>query len=65
VIVAIHPAPTKQQKNRQVGLIRAGVVYELFWTNLPQDAFTAFDVVSLSLHRGAFETALAGGAPRA
>jgi hypothetical protein len=34
------------------------VVYELFWTNLPQSAFTASDVVSLYLHRGAFETAL-------
>ena len=58
VIVATHPAPTKKKKKRQVGLIRDGVVYELFWTNLPQDAFTASDVVSLYLHRGAFETAL-------
>jgi hypothetical protein len=58
VIVATHPAPTKQKKKRQVGLIRDGVVYELFWTNLPQSAFTASDVVSLYLHRGAFETAL-------
>jgi hypothetical protein len=57
VIVATHPAP-KKQKKRRVGLIRDGVVYELFWTNLPQSAFTASDVVSLYLHRGAFETAL-------
>lgn len=57
VIVATHPAPTKQKK-RRVGFIRDGVVYELFWTNLPQSAFTASDVVSLYLHRGAFETAL-------
>jgi hypothetical protein len=57
-IVATHPAP-KKQKKRRVGLIRDGVVYELFWTNLPQSAFTASDVVSLYLHRGAFETALA------
>jgi hypothetical protein len=58
VIVATHPAPTKPKKKRQVGLIRDGVVYELFWTNLPQSAFTASDVVSLYLHRGSFETAL-------
>ena len=58
VIVATHPAPTKEKKKRQVGLIRDGVVYELFWTNLPQSAFTTSDVVSLYLHRGAFETAL-------
>jgi hypothetical protein len=37
---------------------RAGVVYELFFTNLPQQAFTARDVVELYLHRGAFEPAL-------
>ena len=58
IIVATHPAPTKKQKKRQVGLIRNGVVYELFLTNLPQSAFTASDVVSIYLHRGAFETAL-------
>ncbi len=58
VIVATHPAPAKKQKKRQVGLIRNGVVYELFLTNLPQNAFTASDGVSLYLHRGAFETAL-------
>src|SRR6185312_6797574 len=58
VIVATHPAPVKKKKKRQVGFIRDGVVYELFWTNLPQSAFTASDVVSLSLHRGSFETAL-------
>jgi hypothetical protein len=58
IIVATHPAPTKKKKKRQVGLIRHGVVYELFFTNLPQSAFTASDVVSLYLHRGAFETAL-------
>jgi hypothetical protein len=58
VIVATHPAPTKKKKKRQVGLIRDGVVYELFLTNLPQRAFTASDAVSLYLHRGSFETAL-------
>ncbi len=36
-----------------------GIVYELFFTNLPQEAFTAADVVALYLHRGAFEPALA------
>jgi hypothetical protein len=35
------------------------VVYELFFTQLPQGAFTACDVVALSLHRGAFEPTLA------
>ena len=35
------------------------VVYELFLTNLPQGAFTAADIVALSLHRGAFENARA------
>lgn len=53
----IPPQPSAKKK-RQVGLRRSGVIYELFWTNLPQSAFTASDVVSLSLHRGAFETAL-------
>jgi hypothetical protein len=56
-IVATHPAPTKKTKKRPVGVIRDGVVDELFWTHLPQRAFTASDVVSLALHRGAFETA--------
>ncbi|HEY1351037.1 MAG TPA: hypothetical protein VGF67_15565 [Ktedonobacteraceae bacterium] len=58
VIVATHPAPAAKKKKRQVGIIREGVRYELFWTNLPQSAFTASDVGSLSRHRGAFDTAL-------
>jgi hypothetical protein len=37
---------------------RKAVVYELFFTNLPQAAFTASDVVAFYLHRGAFETVL-------
>jgi hypothetical protein len=37
---------------------RSGIVYELFFTNLPQQAFTAVDVVELYLHRGAFEPVL-------
>jgi len=56
VVVATHPAGT--QKSR-VGVTRAGVVYELFFTTLPQQAFTASDIVEVYLHRGAFEPALA------
>jgi hypothetical protein len=56
VVVATHPAST--QKSR-VGITRSGVVYELFFTTLPQQAFTVCDVVEVYLHRGAFEPALA------
>jgi hypothetical protein len=56
VVVATHPAGKKKSP---VGVTRKGVVYELFFTNLPQHAFTACDVVELYLHRGAFETTLA------
>jgi hypothetical protein len=56
VVVATHPATKKKSP---VGVTRAGVVYELFFTNLPQCAFTTRDVVELYLHRGAFEPALA------
>ena len=56
VVVATHP--TKETKSR-VGVTHDGVVYELFYTTLPQNAFTASDVVALYLHRGAFENALA------
>jgi hypothetical protein len=56
VVVATHPA---DKKKSPVGVTRAGVVYELFFTNLPQRAFTASDVVELYLHRGAFEPTLA------
>jgi hypothetical protein len=55
VVVATHPATEKKSR---VGRTRAGVVYELFLTALPQQAFTAADVVALYLHRGAFENAL-------
>jgi hypothetical protein len=55
VVVATHPAGKKKSP---VGVTRTGVVYELFFTNLPQHAFTACDVVELYLHRGAFEPAL-------
>jgi hypothetical protein len=56
VVVATHPAGLKKSP---IGVTRAGVVYELFFTNLPQQGFTACDVVELYLHRGAFEPALA------
>ena len=55
VIVATHPAGKKKSP---VGVTREGIVYELFFTTLPQQAFTACDVVELYLHRGAFEPAL-------
>ena len=55
LVVATHPAgPTKNR----IGVERDGLVYELFLTKLPQQAFTAADVVALYLHRGAFETTL-------
>jgi hypothetical protein len=61
VVVATHPADQtrKKKKKKTVGVTRAGVVYELFFTHLPQQAFTACDVIELYLHRGAFEPILA------
>lgn len=44
VIVATHPV---RKKKSPIGVTRAGTVYELFWTSLPQHAFTARDVVEL------------------
>jgi len=55
VVVATHPA---SKKKSPVGVTRSGVVYELFFTNLPQQGFTTSDVVELYLHRGAFEPTL-------
>lgn len=55
VIVATSPATAVAAP---VGTTRDGIVYELFFTALPQAAFTAADVVALYLHRGAFETVL-------
>jgi hypothetical protein len=55
MVVATHPT---RKKKSSVGVTRSGVVYELFFTTLPQQAFTAADVVELYLHRGAFEPAL-------
>jgi hypothetical protein len=62
VVVATHPAGPKKSP---VGVTRAGVVFELFLTCLPQQAFTAADVVELYLHRGAFETTLSDPRPGA
>ena len=56
VVVATHQASTTKSR---IGVTRADVVYELFLTDLPQQAFTSADVVALYLHRGAFENALA------
>jgi hypothetical protein len=56
VIVATHPTSTTPAP---IGTTRGEVVYELFFTSLPQEAFTPADVVDLYLHRGAFETVLA------
>jgi hypothetical protein len=50
VVVATHPAGKTKSR---VDVERDGVVYELFFTKLPQGAFTAADVVALYLHRGA------------
>src|SRR5438128_2849611 len=44
VVVATHPAASKKSR---IGDTRQGVVYELLFTHLPQDAFTACDVVAL------------------
>jgi hypothetical protein len=46
IVVATHPA---EKKKSPVGVTRAGVVYELFFTNLPQQGFTARDVVELCI----------------
>jgi hypothetical protein len=56
VIVATHPASATPSP---IGTTRDGVVYELFFTNLPPSAFRSGDVVQLYLHRGGFENVLA------
>ncbi len=55
VVIATHPVGATKPR---VGVERDGIVSELFFTALPQGAFTAADVVALYLHRGAFENAL-------
>lgn len=54
-IVATHPAAEAEVK---VGTTRGEVVYEVFYTALPGEAFTPADVVDLYLHWGAFECVL-------
>ena len=56
IVVATHPEASKKSR---IGHTRKGVVYALFFTQLPQDAFTASDVVALYLHRGAYAPLLA------
>jgi hypothetical protein len=55
VIVATHPEAVTAAR---IGITRDGVVYELFFTALPQRAFTPADVLDQYLHRGGFETVL-------
>jgi hypothetical protein len=55
VIVATHPQTSTPAR---VGITREGFVYELFFTRLPQSAFTPADVLDLYQHRGAFEIVL-------
>lgn len=55
VIIATHPPG---ETSAPVGVTRDGVIYELFFTALPQHAFTPADVIDLYLHRGAFESIL-------
>src|SRR6266567_3757796 len=56
MLLATHPAGSTRPP---VGKVRAGTVYEQFFTTLPQRAFTPADVLDLYLHRGSFETVLA------
>jgi hypothetical protein len=56
LIVATHP--TTSTKKPSIGVLRAGVVYELFLTTMPPHAFTEAVVLDLYLHRGSFETVL-------
>jgi len=55
LVVATHLKGPNKQK---IGVERDGLIYELFLTKLPQEAFTASDVVAAYLHRGSFETVL-------
>lgn len=56
LIVATHPASSTPPS---IGVQREGLVYELFVSMLPANAFSPKDVVDLYLHRGSFETVLA------
>jgi hypothetical protein len=56
MIVASHPATSTAPS---IGVVRDEMVYEQFFTTVPQEAFTPADVLDLYLHRGSFETVLA------
>jgi len=56
VLIASHVPTTASPP---VGVLRAGQVYELFYTSLPQEAFLPSDVLDLSFGRGGFESSLA------
>jgi hypothetical protein len=57
VIIATHP--TTSTAKPPIGILRDGIVYELFLTTAAEVAFTCPDVLDLYLHRGSFETVLA------
>jgi len=56
VIIATHVPTTASPP---VGVLRAGLVYELFYTSLPPQAFLSSDVLDLYFGRGGFESGLA------
>jgi hypothetical protein len=56
MIIAIHPASSSPAP---IGITRDHLVYEIFFTTVPPQAFTPADVLDLYLHRGSFETVLA------
>ncbi|GHO82625.1 hypothetical protein [Dictyobacter formicarum] len=56
LLVATHP--TTSTAKPPIGILRDGIVYELFLTTAPAEAFTCPDVLDLYLHRGPFETVL-------
>jgi len=56
LLVATHP--TTFTAKPPIGILRDGIVYELFLTTAPAEAFTCSDVLDLYLHRGSFETVL-------
>jgi hypothetical protein len=56
LVIASHPATGSSPT---VGTERDGMIYELFVSTLPSEAFTVCDVLDLYLHRGSFETVLA------
>jgi hypothetical protein len=57
LIIATHP--TTSTAKPPIGVVRHGIVYELFLTTVVAAALTCVDVLDLYLHRGSFETVLA------